>query len=133
MATTIGVRDLKNEAPRLVQRAARGEHIVITRYGKPQAILGPVAAAEPPEKVRHAARMADWEREREAFERLSPRMRRRHTGRFVAVHRGRVIATDADHDRLFHRVWKRLRGKTFFIGLAGAEPPIVEVSGFEIP
>jgi len=132
MVTTIGVRDLKNDAPRLVQRAARGERIVITRYGKPRALLGPVTAVAPPGEGRHAARMAAWECERRAFERLMPRLRRRHAGRHVAIRRGRVIGVDADHEALFQRLWDKLRGQVFFIGLVADEASTIEVPGFEI-
>ncbi len=50
MATkTVGVRDLKNDAPALVRRAERGEQFVITRHGRPAARLGPAEPApEPP-------------------------------------------------------------------------------------
>src|SRR5262245_35694877 len=112
MATTIGVRDLKSNAPRLVQRAARGERILITRYGKPRAMLGPVVDTTAPPSGRHAARMAAWQREHRAFERLVPRLRRRYSGRHVAIYRGRVIGSGADHNALFERLWKRLRGDT---------------------
>src|SRR5213593_765927 len=128
MATTsVGIRDLKNRAPQLVQRAARGERIVITRYGVPRAVLGPASEVLEPG---HRVRMQAWWRERRAFERLGRTAQRRFGGRYVAVCGGRVIDSDADHQRLFERVWKRLRGATFFIGRVGAEAPTVEMPGF---
>jgi hypothetical protein len=45
---------------------------------------------------------------------------------------GRVVDSDADHQRLFERVWKRLHGGTFFIGRVGAAAPTVEMPGFVI-
>ena len=130
MATTsVGIRDLKNHAPRLVQRAASGERIVITRYGRPHAVLGP--PDEAPAGV-HGGRMHAWQRERGAFERLSPTAQRRFAGRYVAICGGRAIDSDADHQRLFERVWKRLRGKTFFIGRVGEASPTVEMPTFVV-
>jgi prevent-host-death family protein len=130
MATiSVGIRDLKNRAPQLVQRAARGERIVITRYGKPHAVLGP---AIDPHEPGHGARMQAWERERRAFERLGRTVQRRLAGRYVAVCGGRVVDSDADHQKLFERVWKRLRGATFFIGQVGGASPAVEMPGFVI-
>lgn len=62
MATkTVGVRDLKNDAPALVRRAERGEQLVITRHGRPAARLGP-AAPEPPA----TSPEADWASGRES-------------------------------------------------------------------
>ena len=131
MMTTksVGIRDLKNQAPQLVQRAASGERIVITRYGKPHAVLGPVIDAHEPG---HRLRMKAWQREREAFERLGRTTQRRFAGRYVAVCAGRVVDSDADHQCLFERAWKRLRGRTFFIGRVGAAAPTVEMPGFVI-
>jgi prevent-host-death family protein len=129
MATiTVGIRELKNHAPQLVKRAARGERIVITRYGKPHAVLAPAVAVT--DETGHRARMEAWQRERRAFERLKPAARQRLAGRYVALWRGRIVDADVDHQRLFERVWKRLRGATFFIGRVGASAPTVEMPGF---
>jgi prevent-host-death family protein len=125
--TSVGIRDLKNRAPQLVQRAARGERIVITRYGKPHAVLGPVADAH---ETGHRVRMRAWQRERRTFERLGRTRQRRFAGLYVAVCGGRIIDSDADHQRLFERVWKRLRGATFFIGRMGGPSPAVDMPGF---
>ena len=48
--------------------------------------------------------MQAWQRERRAFERLGRVQQRRLAGRFVAVHRGRIVDSDVDHQRLFERV-----------------------------
>jgi prevent-host-death family protein len=130
--TTVGVRELKNDAPRLVQRAARGERILITRYGRPHAVLGPVVDSPGRAQDGHRARMAAWQGERRAFERLIPRLRGRFEGRHVAIHGGRVVGSDTDHNRLFERIWKKLKGRTFFIGRVGGETPTVEIPGFEV-
>ena len=128
MATTsVGIRELKNNAAQLVRRAARGERIVVTRYGKPRAVLGPIV--EP--HRRHPCIQA-WQRERRAFERLTRMERRRLAGRFVAVHWGRIVDAGADHERLFERVRKRLPGATFFIGRVGTPSPTVDMPGFAV-
>src|SRR5262245_23614928 len=104
MTTNIGIRELKAEAPRLVRRAARGEEILITRYGKPAALLGPapagsVSAATP--------RVQAWQAEKRAFKKLLPKLRKRYERRWVAVLGGRVVAVGADPEALFQRVWRR--------------------------
>jgi prevent-host-death family protein len=43
----INIADAKARLPELVQRAARGEEIVIARNGEPQARLVPLATARP--------------------------------------------------------------------------------------
>ncbi|MFO0763199.1 MAG: DUF5678 domain-containing protein [Byssovorax sp.] len=132
MATTaIGVRELKLHAPALVKRASSGERIVITRYGKPHAQLGPLAGA-PGEPSGEHPRLAAWRRERSAFEQLAQRLEARYRGRYVAVYEGRVVGTDRDPEALYERMWKKLGGRTFFIGRAGAPAPIVDMPGFEV-
>lgn len=133
MATkAIGVRELKLHAPKLVDRARSGERIIITRYGKPHAQLGPVEQAAPGDGTAKHPRMVAWQAEQRAFERLLPKLERRHRGRYVAVHGGRVVGADADQDALFERLWRKLEGRTFFIGRVGGPPPVIEMPGFEV-
>jgi prevent-host-death family protein len=122
-----GVRELKRDAPRLVERAASGERIVITRYGKPRAQLGPVEE----QATGQSARTAVWQAERRAFDRLAPGLERRYRGRWVAILGGRVAGSDTDLDRLYERVWRRHRGRVFFIARVGAPPAVVDMPGFE--
>jgi prevent-host-death family protein len=130
MATkTVGVRELKENAPRLVQRAARGERIVITRHGKSVAVLSPVT---PDDRVAAHPSLSSWLLERAAFERLLPQLERKYDGRYVAVASGKVVDSDPDHDALYHRVSSRLHGHSFFVGRVGAAPPVVDMPGFEI-
>lgn len=133
MATNaVGVRDLKLHAPKLVGRAARGERIVISRYGRPQAVLGPIEAAPPETAAPEGSRMAEWLDEKRSFERLLPGLPAKHRGRYVAIRGGRIVGSDADPDELFERIWAKLGGRTFFIGRVGGPPPIVEMPGFEV-
>jgi prevent-host-death family protein len=133
MATmAIGVRELKAHAPALVKRAANGERIVITRYGKPHAQLGPVEEIQGQDRPAPPPRMAAWQAERLAFERQLPRLKHRYNDRYVAVYGGKVVGSDADPDVLFERLWHKLHGRTFFIGRVGGPPPVVEMPGFEV-
>jgi antitoxin (DNA-binding transcriptional repressor) of toxin-antitoxin stability system len=132
MATTaVGVRELKLHAPTLVARAARGEHIVISRYGKPQAQLGPIEAG-PSEAPAQGSRMVDWLAEKAHFEAMSSKLEEKYRGRYVAIHGRRVVGADADPEQLYQRTSKKLRGRTFFIGRVGGPPPIVDMPGFEV-
>jgi prevent-host-death family protein len=133
MATrAVGIRELKQHAPALVGCAARGERIVITRHGRPQAQLGPIERSDAGAGPADVGRMKAFALERAAFERLLPRLVPRYRGRYVAVQGGRVVGADRDPDRLFERVWRKAGGRTFFIGRVGAPPPIVEMPGFEV-
>jgi prevent-host-death family protein len=130
MATkTVGIRELKNAAPKLVQRVERGERFVITRHGRAAAELAPVSGQRPPAG---RERLREWQRERDAFRRMAPRLARRLAGLFAAVHRGRVIDSDADPMVLFDRVAQALRGRTFFIGRVGDPDAFVDMPGFEV-
>lgn len=46
MAETIGVFDAKARFSELVERAERGEEIVVTRHGRPVARVAPLAKAQ---------------------------------------------------------------------------------------
>ncbi len=48
METQVSVREAKAHLSRLLQRVLNGESFVITRRGKPVAVLGPVEAAPEP-------------------------------------------------------------------------------------
>jgi prevent-host-death family protein len=48
--TVYSVADAKNSLPKLIDRALRGEEVVITRYGKPVAELRSLKPAPPPSK-----------------------------------------------------------------------------------
>lgn len=130
-----GVRDLKAHATQLVARAERGDRIVVSRYGKPVAALVPITEGGLRAASSGASpRMRAWLTEKAAFDRLAPGLEKKHAGRYVAVHGGRVVLSDASPDALFERAWKKLGGRTFFIGRVGAAPrfvdmPSVEVSG----
>lgn len=130
--TAVALRELETHASALVGRAARGERIVITRRGRPEAQLGPVDRHASGPTPTESPRMTAWQAERASFERLAPGLEARHRGRYVAVHGGRVVGADADADRLFERVFRKLGGRTFFIGRVGGPPPIVEMPGFEV-
>jgi antitoxin (DNA-binding transcriptional repressor) of toxin-antitoxin stability system len=125
----VGVRELKQGAPRWIRRAADGTRIVITRYGKPAAVLSQFSAPTPTEG---SERMRHWEKERTAFSHLSPAVVKRWRGRYVAVADGKVVGSDINHERLYERVFRKLGNRPFFIGLVGEAPPAVELPGFEI-
>ena len=57
MSDEVGAYEAKTHLPALLERVARGEHITITKHGKPIARLVPVDGT-------------DLERRREAVERL---------------------------------------------------------------
>jgi antitoxin (DNA-binding transcriptional repressor) of toxin-antitoxin stability system len=112
-----------------VRRAADGERIVITRYGRPAALL---TELEPSYPNAPGPQRLEWEREREAFMRLTSRRSKRLRGKYVAVSGGKVVGTDVDHERLYHRVFRKMGGHVFFIGRVGAPMPVVEMPGFEL-
>jgi prevent-host-death family protein len=54
MKDEIGLFEAKNRLSELVDRAERGEEVVITRRGKPVAKLGPIDVGRDREKARRA-------------------------------------------------------------------------------
>ena len=127
VANSIGVRELKLHAPKLVRQASRGQRIVITRYGKPLAVLGPAL-----EGATRTKRALDWEKEERAFLKMRPRLERRFGGSHVAIRHGKVIDSDPDAEALFQRVWRKLGGATFFIGAVQTDTRTVELPSFTL-
>jgi len=131
MATkAVGIRELKEQAPKLVQRAEKGERTLITRHGRPVAVLAPATEAESIDAKR--PRVRAWQREREQFERLLPDLEQRYAGRFVALLGGKVIDSDLDATKLFQRVARASAGRVFFIGSVGVADGFVEMPGFSL-
>lgn len=126
----VGVRELKNQAPKLVQRAERGEEFVITRHGRAAAVLGPPALALGSDRGRPC--LEEWEAERRAFERSKTKLLRRFRGKYVATKGGVVVGSHRDASVLFERVARSLRGRTFFIGRVGDADPVVDMPGFSL-
>jgi antitoxin (DNA-binding transcriptional repressor) of toxin-antitoxin stability system len=130
MATkVVGVRELKEQAPRLVKRAAEGERFIITRHGEAVATLAPLG---PDEGAVWSPSRRAWEQERTAFEASESQLSKTHRGRFVAFCGGEPIDEDADHEILYHRVARQVGDRAFFIGRPGEAPPVVDMPGFEV-
>lgn len=49
--TRVGAYEAKTRLSELLERASRGDRIVITKHGKPVAVLGPASAQTPPAEV----------------------------------------------------------------------------------
>ena len=129
LTTSVGIRELKRDAARLVQRAARGDRVVVTRYGKPAAQLTSVMV-DPGRAT--SPRMQAWERERAAFARLEAQLRRRCLGRWVGIHAGRIVGSGDDPEDLARRLLRRLKGRAFFVGRVGAPAQLLNLPGFEL-
>lgn len=131
MATkSVGIRELKEGAPKLVQRAERGERILITRHGKAAAVLAPAVDEDLTARARPNLRV--WQRERRSFERLSATLAQRYDGRFVAVLDGKPIDSDPDATLLFERVAAAFPGRVFFIGRVQGPDSFVDMPGFTV-
>ena len=62
MATTVGVRELKNRLSEFLRRVAAGEHITVTDRGRPIAVLGPPESTPDDDAIRRMVRegLASW-------------------------------------------------------------------------
>ena len=76
---THSVAEAKNRLPELIDRALRGEGVVITRHGRPVVELRPIP--EPPRPV--SAADLDWL----ATRRLKIKRKRKNAGEFVSAMR----------------------------------------------
>lgn len=133
--STVSIRDLKANVRDVVARAARGEHIVVTRYGTPRAVLCPIGGepseTAPPTGTASAGQA--FEREERAFDRMFRDGKlAAHRGRYVAISGGRVIDFDPDAATLVRRAGRKLRRRIFFVGFVGDQEPLVDLPGQEL-
>ena len=57
--TEYSVADAKNKLPKLIDRALGGEEVVITRRGKPVAVIGPYSARLSQEREQAIERLVE--------------------------------------------------------------------------
>ena len=69
---------------------------------------------QPPEK---------FLREREAFERLLPELRKTHLGKVVAIHEGQVVETGDDVPTVALRAYERCGYVPMYVGMIYPGPP----------
>lgn len=70
--------------------------------------------------------------ERRAFERQKAQLLRRYEGQFVALHRGRVVAHDADDEALAARMFAKLGEAPFWIERVEKRPTVYDLPAPEI-
>src|SRR5262249_54001523 len=68
-----------------------------------------------------------WDEERRAFLRLLPGLLATHRSRYVAVHRGRVIAEGSDQVELAQRAYSQVGYVPIYVGLVTDEPHPVRI------
>jgi hypothetical protein len=74
-----------------------------------------------------APAMPKGEREYQAFLRLLPSLLKSHPGKFVAIHDGQVIDTDADDIALILRVHAKVGYVPIHVGLVAEAKPVERV------
>ena len=86
---------------------------------EPEALPAPVVDWPPAPKDK-------WEREREAFRELLPRLLKTHAGKFVAVHEGQVVDSGDAILSLAARVYARHGYVPIYMGLVDVRgrPPV---------
>ena len=60
MATEIGAYEAKTHLPALLERAQRGEHITITKHGKPIARLVPIQKSSPDRRAEAIEKLKEF-------------------------------------------------------------------------
>ena len=69
-----------------------------------------------------------WQRERRMFLNLESALLQTHRGKFVAIHDGKVVDTDADEVQLGLRVYRKYGYVPIYFGLVSETPtPTVRV------
>jgi len=68
-----------------------------------------------------------WERERRAFHQLLPSLLVTHSGQYVAVHEGKVIAKGRDRVEVAMEAYERVGYVSLFVGLVAEGLPLRRV------
>ena len=63
-----------------------------------------------------------WERERQAFVNLESALLQTHSGKFVAIHDGEIVDSDADEVQLGLRVYGKYGYVPIYFGLVSETP-----------
>jgi len=64
-----------------------------------------------------------WERERRAFHQLLPSLLAAHSGQYVAVHEGKVIASGRDRVEVAMEAYERVGYVSLFVGMVAEALP----------
>jgi len=64
-----------------------------------------------------------WERERRAFLELRPSLLSTHSGKYVAIHEGRVVDRDEDEIALGLRVYSKFGYQPIYFGRVSTDAP----------
>jgi len=137
MSKTITIRETRASYSVPIDETALAEGpIILERQGQPVAVI--IA----PEEYRAFQEWRDgqaWreeqlhrlEPEREAFQRLLPKLLKTHHGQFVAIHHGRVVDADVDEKALARRVIAQ-RYDPVYIQEVREEPRLYELPSPEM-
>lgn len=83
-------------------------------------------------KRRERPEIEDFEREHAAFQGLLPHLVANYDGRFVAVHRGDVVDSDASREELVRRFFARFGDAPVYIGYVGRPAMAYQLTPFLI-
>ncbi len=77
----------------------------------------------PPPRIKALEPASDkWEREHRAFLRLRPSLLATHSGKYVAVHKDKVVDSGEDEIALGLRVYSKFGYVPIYVGLVCSEP-----------
>jgi len=83
-------------------------------------------------KRRERPEIEDFEREHAAFQGLLPHLVANYNGRFVAVHHGAVVDSDASREELVSRFFARFGDAPVYIGYVGQPAMAYQLTPFLI-
>jgi PHD/YefM family antitoxin component YafN of YafNO toxin-antitoxin module len=133
MSKTITIRETRASYSVPIDETALAEGpIILERQGQPVAVIIAPGEYRAFQEWRdgQAGREAQLRRlapEREAFQRLLPKLLQTHQGQFVAIHHGHIVDADVDETALARRVIAQ-RYDPVYIQEVREEPRIYELS-----
>ncbi len=117
-----------------------GAPLVLEQDGQPTAVVVPYAEYEQLVALREYERKKTWHneqlvilyQEQAVYERMKPDLLRTHKNRFVAIHNGELVDSDANEELLLERVDSKFGDITILVTQVTETPRVYHVNSPEL-
>lgn len=137
MAKTITVKETKTQYAAAIKRVkSTRKPVVVEQNGKPFAVVIPYAEYQKLAELRESERKKTWHneqlvilyQEQAVYERMKPDLLRTHKDRFVAIHHGELVDSDANEELLLERVDSKFGDITILVTQVSETPRVYHVN-----
>lgn len=137
MTKTITAKEAQASYASVIEQVkVTGEPLIIEQDGKPFAVVMRYAEYQELATLRENEKKKSWleeqhrilAQEQAAFERMKPELLKTHKGKFVAIHDGKLVDSDADEETLVERVYSKFGYHTILITEVTLTPRVYHIN-----